>query len=163
APRVSWGISSMNRLLSLAACCGLATTAFAAPPPATDEASLERSFDASVNPAEMKDWLKTLAAEPNHVSSPHDKKNADFILALFKKFGWDAHIESFQVLYPTPISETVELLGPKPFKATLQERPIPGDSSATAKQPPLPAYLADQGDGDVTAPLVYVNYGMQDD
>ena len=86
-----------------------------------------------------------------------------YILGLFKKFGWDAHIETFNVLYPTPISETVELLGPKPFKATLQEPPIPGDTSATAKQPPLPAYLAFQGDGDVTAPLVYVNYGMQDD
>src|SRR5215813_4229353 len=116
----------MNRLLAFAACC-LSTTAISAPasPPVTDEASLERSFDASVNPGEMQGWLKTLAAEPNHVGSPHDKSNADFILGLFKKFGWDAHIESFQVLYPTPISETVEMLGPKPFKATLQEPNIP--------------------------------------
>ncbi|HJU11226.1 MAG TPA: transferrin receptor-like dimerization domain-containing protein, partial [Candidatus Binataceae bacterium] len=67
------------------------------------------------------------------------------------------------VLYPTPISETFELTGPKPFKATLQEPPIPGDTSATATQPALAAYVAYQGDGDVTAPLVYVNYGMQDD
>ncbi len=104
-----------------------------------------------------------MAAEPNNVGTAHDKANAEWELAQFKKFGWDAHIETFQVLYPTPISETVELLGKKPFKAMLQEPPIPGDSSATAKTPGLPAYLAFQGDGDVTAPLVYVNYGMQDD
>ena len=67
------------------------------------------------------------------------------------------------MLYPTPISETLELVAPKPFKATLQEPPIPGDSSATATDPALPAYVAYQGDGDVTAGLVYVNYGMQDD
>ncbi|HEX3984725.1 MAG TPA: transferrin receptor-like dimerization domain-containing protein, partial [Acidisoma sp.] len=84
-------------------------------------------------------------------------------LAKFKEWGWDAHIEEFEVLYPTPISESVELAGPKPFKATLQERPIPGDSSATAKDYALPAYLIYQGDGDVKAPLVYANYGMQDD
>ena len=156
----------MKRSLLIAACGVLATSVFAAPatPPASmDRTGLERSFDASVNPDEMRGWLKRLASEPNHVGSPHDKANADFILGLFKSFGWDAHIETFQVLYPTPIGETVELLGPKPFKATLQEPPIPGDSSATAKDPALPAYLAFQGDGDVTAPLVYVNYGMQDD
>ena len=104
-----------------------------------------------------------LAAEPNHVGSPHDKSNAEWILARFKEWGWDAHIETFEVLYPTPISETLETVGPKPFKATLQEPPIPGDSSATAKDYALPAYVAYQGDGDVTAPLVYVNYGMRDD
>ncbi len=107
--------------------------------------------------------MKLLAAEPNHVGSPHDKANAERILAWFKAWGWDAQIETFWVLYPTPITESLELVAPKSFKATLQEPPIPGDSSATATQPALPAYLAYQGDGDVTAGLVYVNYGMQDD
>ena len=107
--------------------------------------------------------MKLLASQPNHVGSPHDKANADQILKWFKDWGWDAHIETFWVLYPTPISETLELVGPKPFKATLQEPPIPGDSSATATDPALPAYVEYQGDGDVTAGLVYVNYGTQDD
>src|SRR6202000_402681 len=70
---------------------------------------------------------------------------------------------NFKVLYPTPLSETLEMLGAKPFTATLQEPPIPGDSSSTAHDPALPAYLAYQGDGDVTAPLVYVNYGIVED
>src|SRR4051794_8531543 len=146
----------------LVAITSLAAAPPAAPPP-QDQASLERNLDASIKPDEMRDWLKTLAAEPNNVGSPHDKQNADFILGLFKKFGWNAHIEAFQVLYPTPVSETVEMLGPKPFKATLQEPNIRGDTTARSKQPSLPAYLAFQGDGDVKAPLVYVNYGMKDD
>jgi N-acetylated-alpha-linked acidic dipeptidase len=132
-------------------------------PPSAAEPAMERSFDAEIRPAELGGWLKQMAAEPNHVGSPHDKANAEFQLAQFKAWGWDARIESFEVLYPTPVSETLELLGDKPFKATLREAPIPGDSSATAKDPALPAYLAYQGDGDVTAPLVYVNYGMQAD
>ena len=129
----------------------------------SDEATLERNFDALIQANDLRDWMKLLAAQPNHVGSPHDKANADQILAWFKDWGWDAQIENFWVLYPTPISESLELGGPKPFKATLQEPPIPGDSSATATDLALPAYVDYQGDGDVRASLVYVNYGMQDD
>ena len=57
----------------------------------------------------------------------------------------------------------MELLGDAPFKATLTEPPIPGDETSARTKDALPAYIAYQGDGDVTAPLVYVNYGMPDD
>ncbi|MBI3675299.1 MAG: M28 family peptidase [Proteobacteria bacterium] len=154
----------MLRIAALASACVLcAGVVLASSQPVPDQTAREKSFDAMIQPSEMGAWLKLLAAEPNHVGSPHDKANAEWVLAQFKSFGWDAHIETFQVLYPTPISETLELMGAKPYKATLQEPPIPGDTSATAKQPPLPAYVEYQGDGDVKAPLVYVNYGMQDD
>jgi N-acetylated-alpha-linked acidic dipeptidase len=140
---------------------GSSAAAPSAAPPA--DAALHQRFDADIHPNDLRDWLKYLAAEPNHVGSPHDTSNAQWILARFKEWGWDAHIETFDVLYPTPISETLEMVQPKPFKAMLQEPPIPGDSSATAKDPALPAYVAYQGDGNVTAKLVYVNYGMPDD
>src|SRR5580658_6382813 len=126
-------------------------------------AEVEREFDASLNAAEMAGWMKTMAAEPNHVGSPHNKANAEMVLAQFRDWGWDAHIETFEVLYPTPISETLELVGAEPFRATLTEAPIPGDETSTRTKDQLPAYVAYQGDGDVTAPLVYVNYGMPDD
>src|SRR6185503_19022254 len=73
------------------------------------------------------------------------------------------HIETFDVLYPTPISETLELVGTTPFKATLTEAQIAGDETSSRTKNELPAYVAYQGDGDVTAPLVYVNYGMLED
>ena len=157
------GKSALVAIAILSAGSALAGPASTTAPAAPSTAALEQQFDAAVNPEEMTAWLKRMSAEPNQVGSPHDKANAEWELAQFKKFGWDAYIETFDVLYPTPISESVELLGPKPYKATLQEKPIPGDSSATAKDYALPAYLAYQGDGDVTAPIVYVNYGMQDD
>jgi len=130
-----------------------------------DGAAMLSRFDAQIDPKEMGGWMKLLAAEPNQVGSPHDKSNAEWILGQFRSWGWDAHIETFQVLYPTPVSEAVEMPGAhgKVWKATLQEPPIPGDTSARAKQYVLPAYVAYQGDGDVTAPLVYVNYGNRDD
>lgn len=127
------------------------------------DAGLVSRFDSQLDPKEMQAWVKLLAAEPNHVGSPHDKANADWLLKKFQDYGWDTKIETFQVLYPTPLTVSLEMLAPKPFKATLQEPPITGDTSATAKDPVLPAYVAYQGDGDVTAPLVYVNYGNADD
>ncbi|HEV2531196.1 transferrin receptor-like dimerization domain-containing protein [Phenylobacterium sp.] len=155
------------RFAALMSACalGAVSTAWAAPPPPSQK-DLEARFDAQINPAEMGAWLKLLSAEPNHVGSPHDKANADWIAAQLKSWGWDARIEMFWVLYPTPISEALELVsGPGAgFKATLQEPPIPGDESSLRGQATaLPAYVAFQGDGDVTAPLVYVNYGMPAD
>jgi N-acetylated-alpha-linked acidic dipeptidase len=129
----------------------------------SSQAEVEKQFDASLSGAEMGDWMKTMAAEPNHVGSVHNKANAEMALAQFRAWGWDAHIETFEVLYPTPISQTLEMLGPAPFQATLTEPPIPGDESTTRMKDALPAYVAYQGDGDVTAPLVYVNYGMRED
>ncbi|HEY1633061.1 MAG TPA: M28 family peptidase [Rhizomicrobium sp.] len=153
----------MSRIALLAGACLVSIAAAAAGTAPPSQATLEKSFDASIKSDEMRAWNKLMSAEPNHVGTAHDKANAEWERDQFQKFGWDAHIETFQVLYPTPISEAVELTGAKSYKAMLQEPPIPGDSSATAKTPALPAYLAYQGDGDVTAPLVYVNYGMPDD
>jgi N-acetylated-alpha-linked acidic dipeptidase len=147
---------------------GLLSLAFlpAASAQAPSSATLEQRFDAHLNSADQSAWIKLLAAQPNHVGSPHDKANAEWLLARFKEWGWDAHIETFQVLYPTPVSEMLEMpatADAPAFTAMLQEPPIPGDTSATATAYALPAYVEYQGDGDVTAPLVYVNYGMPDD
>jgi N-acetylated-alpha-linked acidic dipeptidase len=155
----------MNRVALLAAtsllCAGAVYGADTMP---ADQAGVEKAFDAQIRPAELDGWMKRLAAEPNQVGSPHDKANAEWVLAQFKAWGWDAHMETFEVLYPTPLHESLDLTdGKKTFKATLQEKPIPGDSSSTAKDYALPAYFAYQGDGDVTAPVVYVNYGMPED
>jgi N-acetylated-alpha-linked acidic dipeptidase len=124
---------------------------------------LEKSFDSFISSPEMDGWMKKMAAEPNHVGSPHDKANAEDTLARFKAWGWDAHIEEFQVLYPTPLKVQLDLVSPKRFSATLTEKPVPGDATSSRTKAQLPAYVAFQGDGDVTAPIVYVNYGMPDD
>jgi len=137
-------------------------TAPAAAAPARDSQALERSFDALINPADQQQWLQQMSSEPNHVGSPHDKANAEMELALFKQWGWDAHIEQFDVLYPTPISTTLELITPEHIALGGQEPPIPQDPSTSPDilKNALPPYVAYQGDGDITAPVVYVDYGM---
>lgn len=122
-------------------------------------AATEKAFDAQISSADQLAWLKEMSSAPNHVGSPHDKANAEMELALFKQWGWDAHIETFKVLYPTPISTTLELVGSERVTLGGQEPQLGPDKLDGA----LPPYVAYQGDGDVTAPVVYVNYGMPDD
>jgi len=146
-------------LLGGVAALALATAAYARP---MDQKAVEAAFDAGVSSADQLEWLKAMSSAPNHVSSPHDKANADYMLGLFKSWGWDAHIETFQVLYPTPISTTVELIAPEHIMLGGQEPPVTGDDTSSVAGA-LPPYVAYQGDGDVTADLVYVNFGMPDD
>ena len=153
----------MLRWLAVLACVAAFAGGSASGAPGSDEVQLGPDLDAQIHPDEIGAWLKRMSAEPNNVGTAHDKANAEWQLAQFKAFGWKARIETFDVYYGTPASETLELLGPQPFKALLKEPPIPGDSTSTSVDKGLPAYLVYQGDGDVTAPLVYVNYGMPDD
>ena len=130
---------------------------------AAQQQSLEQRFDALLDPADQRAWLQQMSSQPNQVGAPHDKANAEFMLAKFREWGWDAHIETFDVLYPTPKKVALELLGPKPYTAKLSEPPIPGDATSAIREGTLPPYNVYGADGDVTAPLVYVNYGMPDD
>jgi N-acetylated-alpha-linked acidic dipeptidase len=133
------------------------------PAGAEAERAVEARFDSGLSADSIRERLRLMSAEPNQVGSPHDKANADYTLAQFKAWGWDAHIEVFSVLYPTPKAESLDLLGPAPYKAGLTEPPIPGDDSSARQAGGLPAYVAYGADGDVTAPLIYVNYGMPAD
>jgi N-acetylated-alpha-linked acidic dipeptidase len=153
----------MRVAVSLAALAlALASPAVAAQPSGPAQV-LEQRFDSLISTADQLAWLQQMSSEPNHVGSPHNKANADFQLALFKQWGWDAHIERFDVLYPTPITTTVELVAPQRITLGGQEPPIPEDPSSANTAGALPPYVAYQGDGDVTAPVVYVNYGMPAD
>ena len=133
------------------------------PASAVTQQTVEKKFDALLDPADQRAWLEQMSAEPNHAGSPHDKANADFMLEQFRKWGWDAHIETFYVLYPTPKKVTLEMVAPTHFTARLHEPALPGDRTSQQTQAALPPYNAYGADGDVTAELVYVNQGMPDD
>ena len=129
---------------------------------AAEQRVLEQRFDAALSATDQREWLKLMSSQPNHVGSPHDKANAEWMLARFKEWGWDARIETFSVLYPTPKTESLELVAPEHFKAKLFEPPVHGDATS-AVEGALPPYNVFGGDGDVTAALVYANQGMPDD
>src|SRR5271169_7008184 len=127
------------------------------------ESALEKKFQDGIVPGNIRENMRRLSARPHHVGSPYDKDNAEWMLARFKEWGFDAHIETFDVLFPTPKERVLELLEPTKFKAKLQEPALAVDPTSNQTSEQLPTYNAYSIDGDVTAPLVYVNYGMRED
>jgi N-acetylated-alpha-linked acidic dipeptidase len=123
----------------------------------------ETKFRAIPEPQNQRDYMQRLSARPHHVGSPYDKDNAEWMLNKFKEWGLDASIETFDVLFPTPKVRVVELLEPTKFTARLQEPVLAVDPTSNQQAEQLPTYNAYSADGDVTAPLVYVNYGTPDD
>jgi N-acetylated-alpha-linked acidic dipeptidase len=130
---------------------------------AKTERDWEAKFAAIPDPARLRASMELLSAHPHHVGSPYDKQNAEWILAQYKSYGWDAHIETFDVLFPTPLERLVEMTGPTKYTAKLQEPVVPGDPTSGQTKEQLPTYNAYSIDGDVTGPLVFVNYGIPAD
>jgi len=134
-----------------------------APASSKNERDWETKFRALPAPDRQREYMRFLTAHPHHVGSPYDKEIAEWLLAKFKEWGFDAHIENFQVLFPTPKELKVEMLEPRKFTAKLTEPAIPIDPTSSQSGEQLAAYNAYSIDGDVTGPLVYVNYGMPAD
>jgi N-acetylated-alpha-linked acidic dipeptidase len=154
----------------------LVSTTFAQPPPASTppilgfaaesaaaQLALESRFDADLKPENLREWMKRLSARPHHLGSPYNKQNADFIAGLFRSWGYDTKLEEFHVLFPTPRTRIVEITSPGGTPLRLGEPPVEGDVSTAQQAEQLPSYNAYSIDGDVTGPVVYVNYGVPAD
>src|SRR5262244_1994818 len=127
------------------------------------ERTLERQFDSFLKKDDVRDWMKRLSARPHHIGSAYGKENADFIAGLFKSWGYDTEIERFDVLFPTPKTRLLEMTAPEKFTAKLEEPAIKEDATSGQKSEQLPTCNAYSVNGDVTGPLVYVNYGVPED
>src|SRR5947209_7918164 len=130
---------------------------------AAKERALESQFDSKLSRDNLRDWSKRLSARPHHIGTAYDADNAQFLASLFRSWGYDTHIETFDVLFPTPKTRVVEMIAPEKYTLKLEEPALPEDSTSNQKSEQLPTYNAYSIDGDVTGDLVYVNYGIPAD
>jgi N-acetylated-alpha-linked acidic dipeptidase len=127
------------------------------------EREWETKFKAMPEPARMREAMRLLSARPHHVGSPYGRQNAEWLRDQFRAYGWQAEIETFDVLFPTPRERLVELVAPTTFRAKLQEPALTDDPTSGQQAEQLPGYNAYSADGDVTGPLVFVNFGVPAD
>lgn len=133
------------------------------PEAAAAELKLEEQFDAQLKAGNLDAWMKHLTARPHHLGSPYGKHDAEYIRDLFASWGYEANIETYKVLFPTPKVRVLELIGPTKFKAALAEPALKEDATSGQIKEQLPTYNAWSADGDVTGELVFVNYGVPAD
>ena len=120
-------------------------------------------FRAIPDARNIGEYVRIMSARPHHLGSPYGKQTAEWILARFKEWGWDAQIENYDVLFPTPKERLVEMVEPTTFRLALEEPPVAVDPTSSQKTEQLPPFNAYSIDGDVTGPLIYVNYGLPSD
>jgi N-acetylated-alpha-linked acidic dipeptidase len=157
------------------ACAALLLSAPLALHPAADDSI--RGFDAASQAQEVRweqqaraipdatrigEFIKRYSSQPHLAGTPQSKQTAEGILAELRKLGLEAQIEQFESMLPTPKTRVVEMTAPSKLRLKLEEPVIAGDKSS-GDPGMIPPYNAYSGDGDVTAPLVYVNYGLQTD
>jgi N-acetylated-alpha-linked acidic dipeptidase len=124
---------------------------------------LESSYDGYLQAANIDSGIRIMSARPHHVGSPGDKAVVDYIYNQLKSWGYDVQTETFYVLFPTPKERLLEMKSPAVWKAGLAEPPLTEDATSGQTREQLPTYNCWSPDGDVTAQLVYVNYGIPED
>lgn len=124
---------------------------------------VEQRFDGYLQSGNLDKWMKKLAARPHHLGSAFGKESAFFIRDQFRSWGYEAEIETFEVLFPTPRVRILEMTSPRKFKAKLVEPALREDSHSGYAREQLPTYNCWSPDGDVTGELVFVNYGLPED
>jgi N-acetylated-alpha-linked acidic dipeptidase len=126
------------------------------------EQAWEAKAQSTPDPQRVRNTIQKLSDKPHLAGTPASKAVAEFLAGQLREWGLDTNIEEFEALLPTPHHRVLEMTEPKSYRARLVEPAIPGDrnSEDSGQVPPYNAY---SGNGDVTAQLVYVNFGIPAD
>ncbi|MFM1879730.1 MAG: hypothetical protein RLZZ241_2596 [Bacteroidota bacterium] len=130
---------------------------------AQKQRTLEGEFDSRLTAENLDAWMLKMAKEPHWVGTEKGAENAHWMQQQFQSWGYDARIETYQILFPYPRVRLLEMTAPEPFKAALTAIPVAGDPATQQGDALLPSYNAFSRDGDVEAELVFVNYGIPSD
>jgi len=129
---------------------------------AQEELRKEKKFDELISRENIGMTIRDLSSVPHHVGSAGSKQVAEKIQQKFRDYGFNVHIDEYQVLFPQPKLRLLEMTSPQYYKALLKEPPLKEDGTSGQKDQ-LPTFNAWSADGNVRAELVYVNYGLQAD
>ena len=132
----------------------------------TQQAAWDAEFLAVPDPALARQHLKTLTASPHRAGSPEDYATALYVAGRFKAAGLQTEIVPYTVLLDQPGTNLVEAFDAAGHKVFAGPAPAPvaaetGSAIDTSQDDPhiTPPFSAWSASGDVTAPVVYANYG----
>src|SRR4051794_16048806 len=131
------------------------------PANAAKERTLEANAINRPSPAVASAHSRELSQETHVAGTPAQARTRDYVIAPMKKWGVEAEVRAYDGWKPHPVSVKAARGSPSPKEFALAEPPVAGDpSSSLAQYPTVNGY---SGEGDVTADVVYVNYGLIED
>ncbi len=122
---------------------------------------LERRAIAVPSPDSARRIARALTIEPHIAGTPAQERTRDYVNAELRKLGLRIETRSYRVYLPHATAVHVSRVLPDPVDLPVDEPAIASDSaSQLAQYPTVNGYSAA---GDVTADVVYVNYGLVED
>jgi N-acetylated-alpha-linked acidic dipeptidase len=130
------------------------------PARAEQQRTYEANFQKGVSADSLGNLNRSMSRRPHVVGSANQQRVTDQALAKLRGYGLDAHLQPYSIYISRP--EKIEVSMTKPYlrAATVKERPMPWSQDF---EDVIPAYNAYSPPGDVTAPVVYANYGLPQD
>ena len=129
----------------------------------SEQIKLEEKFRASIDPTRFKTHLKKLTEKPHVAGTPNNELVKDYMIDVMEKSGFDVKAYPYEVYLSTgPGESKIEVISPERIRINQKESVVKEDpySSHVDLQKAWNAY---SGNGDVTAEIVYANYGRKED
>jgi N-acetylated-alpha-linked acidic dipeptidase len=148
---------------------GIMTAPPQSPPPlpgyGAASAGVERRAETDAaalpSPTNAAEYARALSREPHMSGTPAQARTRDYVIERMRSWGLETEVRAYEVWMPHPTSIRVWRASPDSRELNLAEGPVAGDSTSTLTEvPPINGY---GGSGDVTAEVVYVNYGLIED
>jgi N-acetylated-alpha-linked acidic dipeptidase len=130
---------------------------------AAEERRWEEEFRSIPAPNSAREHLRRLTAVPHVAGTKEDYDTAIYVRDQIRSYGIPSELKEYEVLLPYPKQPSVvELVAPRRERMTVKEAVVPEDPSSSNPKV-IPLFNGYSASGDVTAPLVYVNYGLPPD
>jgi N-acetylated-alpha-linked acidic dipeptidase len=126
------------------------------------ETELEQNFAKVPDAGHAEADLRQLTSEPHVAGTEASHRVAEWLRDQFQSYGFDAEIVSYSAYLPLPRVAQLEMISPEKVLLANPEPPLEQDKQSNGAHL-LPVANDYSASGDVTAPIVYVNYGTPDD
>ena len=134
------------------------------PPSAAVQATLEQRLLALADTANARLMTRDLSARPHMAGTHAQADTRDYVIGKLQSWGLETWVKEYSVYLPQPeivAAWVYQKRGVPAERLKLAEPPVAGDP--TSLGPQVPTFNAYSADGDVTAPVVNVNYGLEKD
>jgi N-acetylated-alpha-linked acidic dipeptidase len=128
----------------------------------TLQRSAERRFLDSVSASRISDLHRALTGRPHRSGTAGAREVAEFVRSTLQRAGLDVEVREYHAFLSEPRHVQIDIISPERISLATRE---PGDArDRTSTHPELdPGFVAYSASGDVTAPVVYANYGLPAD
>jgi len=129
-----------------------------------DERRIEEQFRAVPAPDSAREHLRRLTADPHIAGTKEDYATAVYVRDQMRSFGLAAELKEYQVWLNYPKTDPIVELISSARRERLSVREAVIKEDPTSSSPKItPLFNGYSPTGDVTAELVYANYGLPPD